>query len=240
MNNIYLNELGKGFKSAESRKSKLETARNLTRKMLTRENPGVFPTGDELTSLDDLANQLFGLKEWGTTTTKCTKCSATHSSVPSFSGSQTVVYDSELHSTYKKHYAVSHWMTAQKIRANSRKCSRCKKSLIQVTTLDEAPPMFYLSLSDNSMLFGQFLTLSQAQNRHRYVLRGVTYFANKHFTARLIKPDGNVWYHDGIETGSKTLHEGLLSEQGPRFLNSKLRDGAARESVGLLYCRVDI
>jgi len=91
------------------------------------------------------------------------------------------------------------------------------------------------------MLLDQFLTLSESQNRHRYASRGVTYFADNHFTAaRLIKPDGHVWYHDGIETGSKTAHEGLLSEQAPRFLNSKLRDGAAREAVGLLYCRVDI
>jgi hypothetical protein len=91
LNKIYLNELGKGFKSAESRKGKLETARNSTRKMLARDSPELFPTGDELSSLDNLANQLVGLREWGTTNTKCTRCNATTSSVPSYSGSQTAI-----------------------------------------------------------------------------------------------------------------------------------------------------
>jgi hypothetical protein len=87
--------------------------------------------------------------------------------------------------------------------------------------------MIYLSLSDNLILLDQFLTLSQSQNRYRYTVREVTYFADKR-------------YHDGIKTGSKTMHEGLLPEQGPRFSNSKLRDGPAREAVSLLHSCVNV
>ena len=109
-----------------------------------------------------------------------------------------------------------------------------------MTALDEAPPMIYLSLSDNSILFDQFLTLSQSQNRYGYALRGVTYFVDKHFTARLIKPDGHVWYNDGIKTGSKPMTPGLIARAREEIFNSKLRDGPTREAVGLVYSRVDV
>jgi hypothetical protein len=46
-------------------------------------------------------------------------------------------------------------------------------------------------------------------------------------------------YHDGIETGNITEHESLLQEQGRIFLNSKIRDGAARKEAGL-YCCLEV
>ncbi|KAJ7310828.1 hypothetical protein DFH08DRAFT_667300, partial [Mycena albidolilacea] len=47
-------------------------------------------------------------------------------------------------------------------------------------------------------------------NTVRYALRGVIYSGENHFTARVIKDNGAVWYHDGIETGSTTIAEGSI------------------------------
>ena len=40
-----------------------------------------------------------------------------------------------------------------------------------------------------------------------YNLRGVVYFSDKHFTARMITNTGTVWFHDGMLTGSSLLYE---------------------------------
>ena len=41
----------------------------------------------------------------------------------------------------------------------------------------------------------------------QYVLRGVIYFDNHHFTERIITGTGMVWYHDGIFAGRSLVYE---------------------------------
>jgi hypothetical protein len=33
-------------------------------------------------------------------------------------------------------------------------------------------------------------------------LRGIVYHGEKHFTCRIISPEGEMWYHDGMTTGN--------------------------------------
>ncbi|KAJ6521402.1 hypothetical protein B0H10DRAFT_1865246 [Mycena sp. CBHHK59/15] len=53
-----------------------------------------------------------------------------------------------------------------------------------------------------------------------YSLRGVIYSGESHFTCRVIKPDGESWYHDGIETGRKSESEGSIHSKDPKFLST--------------------
>jgi hypothetical protein len=43
-------------------------------------------------------------------------------------------------------------------------------------------------------------------------LRGIIYYGDFHFTARVFASDGSVWYHDGIATGRSCQDEGTLSD----------------------------
>ncbi|KAF8224275.1 hypothetical protein L208DRAFT_1079266, partial [Tricholoma matsutake] len=40
----------------------------------------------------------------------------------------------------------------------------------------------------------------------RYVLKGVVYLANEHFTEHIITDTGMVWYHDGMFTGHSCVY----------------------------------
>jgi hypothetical protein len=42
----------------------------------------------------------------------------------------------------------------------------------------------------------------------QYILRGVVYFGQEHFTSRIISDAGLVWFHDGITTGRSVISEG--------------------------------
>ncbi|KAF8871244.1 hypothetical protein BD779DRAFT_1430539, partial [Infundibulicybe gibba] len=44
-----------------------------------------------------------------------------------------------------------------------------------------------------------------------YKLKGIIYYGNNHFTARVISPLDRVWFHDGMETGPAMEYEGTLS-----------------------------
>ncbi|KAJ6550746.1 hypothetical protein B0H10DRAFT_1723445, partial [Mycena sp. CBHHK59/15] len=51
-----------------------------------------------------------------------------------------------------------------------------------------------------------------------YALSAVIYSGNVHFTSRIIRPNGSVWYHDVIETGKQSQSEGLLFTLDANFL----------------------
>jgi len=42
--------------------------------------------------------------------------------------------------------------------------------------------------------------------RVRYILKGVVYLANEHFTECVITDTGMVWYHDGMFTGRSCVY----------------------------------
>ncbi|KAF8209707.1 hypothetical protein K438DRAFT_1753356 [Mycena galopus ATCC 62051] len=67
------------------------------------------------------------------------------------------------------------------------------------------------------------VTFNAGETKVRYVLRAVIYSGNLHFTSRIIKPNGSVWYHDDIETGNQTEAQGFwthLSQENPKWLDS--------------------
>jgi hypothetical protein len=66
---------------------------------------------------------------------------------------------------------------------------------------------------------------------------GVVYLGDEHFTCRVVKPNGTLWYHDGILTGSTARYDGLLHALPPPFISSCNIDGDIKETVGVLYVR---
>ncbi|KAJ7083509.1 hypothetical protein C8R43DRAFT_909494 [Mycena crocata] len=235
----YLHELAKGFKSFRSGTGKLETARDHVRQQLHTEAPILFPVGQVLTSIDDLALRMFGEQDWGNTVTKCTRCGAEGEPTAAFPGAMTITYSRRLQSKFGAEYSISHWLNDRKMRRTNRTC-RCRNGLVSVTKLDAAPPCFYLSLADTNILINSSLSLTVGQDRVRYALRGVVYGADEHFTSRILKANGDLWYHDGIETGSETEYQGSIHTHDPIFLNTSTRGESVKRAVGVIYARIEL
>jgi len=47
-------------------------------------------------------------------------------------------------------------------------------------------------------------------------LRGIIYFGAAHFISRVIREDGQIWYHDGIVTGQAIEYEDTVPFQSIR------------------------
>ncbi|KAJ6501356.1 hypothetical protein DFH09DRAFT_944726 [Mycena vulgaris] len=75
--------------------------------------------------------------------------------------------------------------------------------MVTTLKLDEVPDILYLSIEDPGINLAPAIHIGVSENRHRFALRGIIYAGNNHFTSRIIKEDGSVWYHDGISTGNK-------------------------------------
>ncbi|KAF8897113.1 hypothetical protein CPB84DRAFT_1655757, partial [Gymnopilus junonius] len=49
----------------------------------------------------------------------------------------------------------------------------------------------------------------------KYSLAGVIYFGQAHFTARIIKSDGQIWYYDGMLDNGNLSYDGTFSTNTP-------------------------
>ena len=59
-----------------------------------------------------------------------------------------------------------------------------------------------------------------AQNVHTYVLKGIIYFGQFHFTSQFFASNGEIWYHDGATTKEKLEYVGNISTTPMSELNS--------------------
>ncbi|KAJ7026390.1 hypothetical protein C8F04DRAFT_966400 [Mycena alexandri] len=90
------------------------------------------------------------------------------------------------------------------------------------------------------MLLDAAVHLTVKDTRYRYNLAGVVYHGRNHFTSRIVKPNGKIWYHDGLLTGSKCVTDGLMSSFDSSYLNSSTDiDGIKRTAVGVIYSLMD-
>ncbi|KAA1478878.1 hypothetical protein DENSPDRAFT_788521 [Dentipellis sp. KUC8613] len=68
-----------------------------------------------------------------------------------------------------------------------------------------------LSPSGAPPKLSQSLSIGTKEAKVAYKLKGIIYLGGNHFTSRIVGSQGEVWYHDGIATKEKCLHEGKLN-----------------------------
>ncbi|KAJ7133229.1 hypothetical protein C8R44DRAFT_565621, partial [Mycena epipterygia] len=199
--------------------SNLNAARDIMRTSLRLEFPTIFRSGHYLTNIDDLAEKLFGAEAWGSSEIKCTRCDRGEDRVPDFGATRTITRSPRLKSRYRDDYGISHWLKDQMIKKTNKECT-CGSGMLKMVRVDRPPPLMYLTLSDTTILIDPAINITTGETRHRYALRGIIYGGENHFTSRIVMPNGNVWYHDGIETGHKMVNEGSMHSMETDYLNT--------------------
>jgi hypothetical protein len=74
----------------------------------------------------------------------------------------------------------------------------------------------------------------------KYILKGVIYLGDEHFTSRMIDNSGMIWYHDGISTKSQCISEfnvcDLPNKQWLKTINRNTGFNI-KEAVIVIYIR---
>jgi hypothetical protein len=230
----YLENLSGGFAKFRGRSASLEVARDSTRRLLAADFPSLFPVGMTLTSIDHLAERIFGPSSFGTETFICPSCRASPiDSRASFSCYHVVV------AAFAAMPYLSQWLSERMATTLTYKCPLCSSYLHSTIKLSTAPPFIYFSVCDKNTLYDAAINVQVGPSVHRYSIRGAVYLRANHFTSRLIKPNGSIWYHDGILTGSNCEPDGNLHSLPHNFLNTCNIRGEIGEAVGVLYARID-
>jgi hypothetical protein len=88
------------------------------------------------------------------------------------------------------------------------RCATCDSYLMRRTTFIKTPPLLAFDISNGSTLTLDLVVWILCDNSCiRYVLRGVIYFSNEHFTEHVVTSTSMIWYHDGIFTGPSLVYE---------------------------------
>jgi hypothetical protein len=65
----------------------------------------------------------------------------------------------------------------------------------------------------------------------KYILRGIVYYGNNHYTSCIISEDNSVWYHDGMQTGNSMILKGDKSY----YKSNKLDEYNDKNAVLFVY-----
>ena len=221
--NQYLSSLSIGFDMHLNERISMEDARDDVRQLLHENDPLMFPTGAEYASAVDLANTVCSLSTpVSTSEYECTACgNVTHtkSEISYFAELQRSVLEIQQSDTIAKILGRLMFMKS------SRTCTECKGEMQKNTYVDVAPKLLILHLPYTDIKINRKMKFGG----ETMLLRGIVYYRNYHYTSRVIDVEGNVWFHDGMTTGSGLRSQGSATKMKPKAFSK-----CDRKSVALL------
>jgi PIF1-like helicase len=202
----------------------LEEARNNVRRMLYNQSPSLFPSGTLGTNIQDLIQNIFK----DTESLSTSKSSCMHCGFEDYSQSQLsrITYIQKRHSK-----STSNWFKTKQ--SQKKECEQCDLFMDITETFNNPIDLVFISLEQTGIEINKSIKLIGNGQNYILNLRGIIYLGAHHFTARIVTPDRNVWYHDGISTGQSCLNEGYLSD----FSKNSLMTCKGRQAVVVVYTK---
>jgi len=188
-----------------------ESLRDRLRALLNRDKPLTYLYGKNYTDIDELIRDFTSEKSYGTSSLHCLKCRYSVNRQLSYLGDYTAVGWSSKDCERLQHQASIQRYLNYKLIKNDEKtakiCPECRKkhkknlSLYNTQTINVLPSILIFALAP-WIDINKRLTFDVLNSSKVYVLKGIIYSNNHHFTARLIDGNLNVWFHDGQTTRS--------------------------------------
>ncbi|KAH9855420.1 hypothetical protein C2E23DRAFT_723963 [Lenzites betulinus] len=205
-----LDELYECFAQVHDGLVSQEQGRNRFRDYLYEASPTRFPRhGHALTAVSDILEKLVKRTDgYGYRVRRCVACTRVD-----IDGCHAHPYPDRMHLSTRVVNVVSGGPEG------SRGCKRCGNSSTTSTFIfDVVPPMLCIELYPIAQALpfciDRFLQMDVNGCTRTWSLRGLIYWGSDHFTSRYIDRSGDVWYNDGITTGSE-----CILEQGENLIN---------------------
>jgi len=198
----YLRLLGNGFLLASQGDKTLETVRDEIRKLLHAKDAITFPYGQVGTSLSQLALEIFASStNIAHRQDRCTNCDFSKTAIEDRLG---CIFSLDFNSTVSTSYTLkTHGHDLED------RCSMCLSNMRTCVFYTEFPLMLLFDHAAYIVKPSKEIKFNCENNQTiKYRLIGLLYFGGFHFTSRIISPEGDVWYHDGMQTGNNFKSQG--------------------------------
>ena len=109
------------------------------------------------------------------------------------------------------HTSIQHWVDFPRS-FTRRRCRVCGSPHAQTAEYVDLPNIIAFELKDQSTTLDTLLSVKLLTGTVlKYKLAGIVYFGDTHFVARILRQDGQIWFHDGITTRRNLIYEGSVA-----------------------------
>lgn len=223
LNAAYLGTMARLFEQRGLRNDMpLERIRDVIRSQLRDEDSLTFPYGQYTSVHSVLDNILSTIYPVLTSIVKCSMGHAVNRAVAQIKSAHILLLERDRRS-------VQDHVRNLSMPSGSR-CRTCSRSLLCTLSFVNAPVFLAFDVSNVTPSVDYSLEVPVEGRVTGYVLIGVVYYGEHHFTCRVVDGGRGVWFHDGISTGSQLLSEGHLDSVN--FLSCR-----SKSATVILYAR---
>ena len=129
--------------------------------------------------------------------------------------------------------STSRWIRTLEHEQQSR-CPVCLAEMEQPIFYNEPPSLLVLEYSGKNVKTSHKLIIEHDKGFIDLYLRGIVYLGGFHFTCRIFSEGGDIYYHDGRETGVTCINDGQLKT----MQYSSLQTCKNRGLILAVYARV--
>jgi hypothetical protein len=204
INNRFLGTLGKGFNKVLQEKATLEEVRDVIRKKLHNMNGEKYPYGKAGATVGYLAvDMLKSNQHVSLSQVMCSECEYAEPENPEQHGFVLLAS----HLTPK---STSEWISKIEIPI-SAECPSCSSALTQPIFYHQVPQILICEYPQMDIKTSHKIVFATDKEDIILYLRGIVYHGGFHFTSRIISSEGDIWFHDGIDTGRNSENDGHMS-----------------------------
>jgi len=216
--------LAQGFVDVDNEVISLERLRNNIRRILHQGLPELFPYGNAGASVLELTEKMLHNDHSNASTQlQCTNCDFVDNAI-----------NDRLTSVI---HGIPHISTTTRdqlqttLVSNSRVvCPECISPLKNVLTFLYFPKLLFFSIGGNHEIsISKTINVRTGTGLKKSNLRGIVYHGGFHFTSRIIKDDGNVWFHGQLG------RDGIMEKHVQDFNEMELRNCNERVACLVLY-----
>ena len=206
------------FMSLLNKTCTFESVRDQLRVILNHEKPGQYRYGKHYTDIDELVRDFASTKPHAISRLRCLSCSFSIDRPFTYLQDYTAVgWSSKDRDDLQQIASIQRYLD-YKINKQSERtgkfCPNCRKNKKEVSLYNSQ----YINELLSVLIFAlapwidinKCLRFDASSSSKEYILKGIIYSNDHHFTAKLIDGDLNVWYHDGQTTRSLCRKEQSL------------------------------
>jgi hypothetical protein len=129
--------------------------------------------------------------------------------------------------------STGHWLRSLGHETHE-KCPQSFSAMIQAISFKSSPDVLVCEINSRNIKINKTLKFEQEGETVVLNVRELIYHGYFHFSLHIIGIDGNVWYHDGIITGSSCQNEGDFD----KFSSRDLLMCKGKKIILVVYARV--
>lgn len=212
INQEYLHNLSEDFNHVLQGNTTFEHIRDNIRHQLHQKDNNRFPLGKNEASVSSVGMELFKTYiSIASSQVCCNNCEYEQPSINDNLGYFVMINPSDSRST-------ADWLRTMH-KTTIYICPICSADAPNYISYNAPPKIIIMEYPNQDLKISHKIVFKENEEKIALKLRGIVYHGSNHFTSRIMSPEGEMWYHDGITTGHNTIMEGWLGEASDNDLH---------------------